>query len=75
VEFSPGGASGGELRPGRLHFDTGYFDDDGNRVIFPVGFVEWAEGLLLWIRKSFHRDSVTGNYEGPGSKGAEKESR
>jgi hypothetical protein len=66
VEFSPGGASGEGLKPGRLHFNAGYFDDDGNRVDFPTGFVEWADGLLAWIRKSFRRNSANGIYEGPG---------
>jgi len=72
VEVSPGGISGLDVVPGRLHFNTGYFDDRGNYQDFPPAFVKWADGLVRWIRRNFHRDGSI--YNGPGAR-AMRESR
>jgi hypothetical protein len=65
VEFTPGGRNG--AAPGRLYFETGYFDETGRRADLPAGFVGWADGLLRWIRRNFRHDRASGLYVGPGA--------
>lgn len=66
VEWSPGydPATGHRSGRGRLWFPTAYWDDDGEFVQMPSGFLGWGDRLLRWVRRNWKK-GPSGFYESP----------
>jgi hypothetical protein len=65
VEWSPGyDPTRHRSGRGRLWFPTGYWDDDGEFVQMPSGFLRWGDRLLRWVRRN-SKKGPSGFYESP----------
>ena len=67
LEVSRGGPFDGTRVPkGRLYFRTEYLDRDKYEMVpFPPEFVDWAQKILMWVRRHYRRDKKTGHYWSP----------
>jgi hypothetical protein len=65
IEWSPGyDPTGHRSGLGRLWFPTGYWDDDGEFVAMPSGFLGCGDRLLAWVRRNWKK-GPSGFYESP----------
>jgi hypothetical protein len=66
IEWSPAydPATGRRSGRGRLWFPTGYWNDDGEFVEMPSGFLGWGDRLLRWVRRNWKK-GPSGYYESP----------
>lgn len=61
------GLQRGEIPDGFLHFETAYFEE-GVKKRLPEPFLDWADGILRLVNRSFRRDPRTGIYDGPAAR-------
>lgn len=64
VQFDGGFFDARTLRPGRLFYDTGYYNDRGEWVDKPSQFSKWADSILRAAKKLIRRDPVLDAYVG-----------
>ena len=64
VQFDGGFFDEKTLRPGRLFYDTGYYNENGEWVDKPVEFLKWADSILRMAKKMIRRDPVFDAYVG-----------
>lgn len=52
-----------KIRRGRLYVITGYYADNGEWVMKEQRFLDWADEIFKWFRKTFRKQKLEG-YEG-----------
>lgn len=65
VELMRGYHNESVARRGRLYFQPGFYDSEGCWIDKPQEFIKWADSLLRWVRRHYHRDPQSGFYVGP----------
>ena len=65
VEFMKSTVIERQIHRGRLYFEAGYFEPDGQWSAKPEDFVRWADSLIRWIRTHYAKDDRTQFYVGP----------
>lgn len=55
VEFSAGAFCDDFLSRGRLYFNTGYYDEQGQWVNKDESFLKWGDKLLRWVRQHYEK--------------------